>query len=234
MTRVRPILAGTLAALVLGASPAAASVVQLGLAPDKTKPGCPAVSTCRVITRTTAYQVQSGTSMQPLQVRQAGRIVSMSLRLGDPSKSEIHSFDGRFGGTSRVAVTVLRATRRKTLIRKVVAEGPLVHVQPYFGGVSDFPLTTTLPVRKGDYVALTIPTWAPILAVGLSPKYAWRAARASNRCGDQFLASPTFLTTVGATGTFGCKYSAGRLTYTVTEVTTPKRRYDSKQNPIKP
>ena len=35
---------------------------------------------------------------------------------------------------------------------KVVAESPLFHVQPYLGEVVQLPLTTTLPVQRGDAI----------------------------------------------------------------------------------
>lgn len=242
MTRLRLILAAVVAAVALvAAAPAGAAVLQLGLAPDKMKPGCQgtAVSpqvendTCRVITKTTAYQLQNGTRKAPVQVKRSGYIVAMSLRLGNPDKQEIHYFNSTYGGTSRVGVAVVRPVKGEALHRELVGASPVVHVQPYFGGVSDFPLTTPLRVRAGDYVALTVSTWAPILAVQQASTYSWRASRARTRCGDAFLNDATFLATVGNESLFGCRYRTARLTYSATEVTLPKRRYDSKQNPIK-
>ena len=38
----------------------------------------------------------------------------------------------------------------------------------YLGGVVEFPLIAPLPVVKGEALAITVPTWAPILTIGLS------------------------------------------------------------------
>jgi hypothetical protein len=72
---------------------------------------------------------------------------------------------------------VLRAVRGKPLTRDLVAQSPIVHVRSYFGGVSDFPLATPLKVKAGDFVGINVPTWAPLLAVGQSSAYLWRASR---------------------------------------------------------
>jgi hypothetical protein len=234
MTRLRLALAAlaAAAAAALLAAPAGAAVLQLGLAPDKMKPGCPEPTTCRVITKTTAYQLRNNTRKAPVRVTRGGSIVALSLRLGNPSKKEIHAFNQTYGGTPRVGVAVLRPVKGETLHRKLVSQSPVVRVQPYFDGVSDFPLATPLKVRAGDYIGVTVPTWAPILAVGQPSTYSWRASRDHDKCGDDFLNDPTFLAT-GAEALFGCRYSTGRLTYSATEVTSPKPRFDSNQDPIK-
>lgn len=241
MTRLRLLLpAAVVAAVACTAAPAGAAIVRLGVAPDKMKPGCqgkavdPDVekATCRALTKTTAYQLQNGTRKAPVKVTRRGYLVAFSLRLGNPDKTEIHFFNTTYGGTPRVGVAVLRPVKGHPLHRQLVAQSPVVHVQPYFGGLSDFPLRTPLRVRAGDYVGLTVPTWAPIFAVSQSSSYAWRASRAQSRCGDAFLDDDTFMTTVGDETLFGCRYKTMRMTYSATEVTIPKRRYDKNQNPI--
>lgn len=241
MTRLRLLLpALVVVACAVAAAPAGAAIVRLGLAPDKMKPGCRGTAippdqeqaTCRVITKTTAYQLQNGSRTHPVQVDRRGYLVAFSLRLGDPDKKEIHFFNTTYGGTPRVAVAVLRPVKGKPLHRELVAQSPLVHVQPYFGGASDFPLRTPLRVRAGDFVGLTISTWAPLLAVQQASTYSWRASRPQDRCGDAFLNDDTFMSTPGDETLFGCRYRTARLTYTATEVTIPKRRYDKNQNPI--
>ena len=47
-----------------------------------------------------------------------------------------------------------------------------------------FPLHRSLIVRKGYLLALTVPTWAPTLAVGMDRKDGWRASRAVDGCDD--------------------------------------------------
>ena len=53
-------------------------------------------------------------------------------------------------------------------------------LEKYFGKTAQFPLATTIPVKKGDIVALTVPTWAPALALGFGNNTSWRASRAED------------------------------------------------------
>ncbi len=43
-----------------------------------------------------------------------------------------------------------------------------MQLEPYLGQTVQFPLATSLAVKKGDIVALTVPTWAPVLTQLLS------------------------------------------------------------------
>lgn len=239
MTRLRLTLVAvaTVALAAWGAAAASAAFVTYGLAPDKMKPGCIGKEsdlTCRVVTRTTSYQVQNRTIDNPMQVKKAGWLVALSLRLGNPTKSQIHYFNTTFGGTPRASLAVLRPEKGKVLARSLVAQSGYVHLQPYFGGVSTFPVTKALRVKKGDFIALNVSTWAPVLAVAQPKSYAWRASRPSDECGDKFLATPLFIANPGEDAVFGCKYTTGRITYSVTEITSPTPRYDKNQDPIKP
>ena len=120
-----------------------------------------------------------------------------------------HAFDG----------WVMRRVGAARLRRwKVVGESPAFHVQPYLGQVAQFPLTTSLPVLPGDVVALTTPTWAPVLSISLnSKKFAWRQSR-STACGIPSAAS---VQSPGQTATYGCNYPGTRVEYSATEVTNP-------------
>jgi hypothetical protein len=245
MTRLRLTLAALVVAAVAlaAAGPAGAAIVKLGSAPDKMKPGCLGKAipdaqeraTCRVITKTTAYQAQNGTKKAPVVVKRRGWIVALSLRLGNPDKDEIHFFNMNYGGTPRVGVSILRPVKGHRLHRELVSQSPVIHVQPYFGGVSDFALSTPLRVRAGDYVGITVPTWAPLIAVNQVSTYSWRASRQKKaQCNKPgILTRPTQIDTIGNEKLFNCSYDTARLTYTATEVTVPKRRYDKNQNPIK-
>src|SRR3954449_673498 len=121
MTRLRLTLAALVVAAVAlaAAGPAGAAIVKLGSAPDKMKPGCQGKAipddqeraTCRVITKTTAYQAQNGTKKAPVVVKRRGWVVALSLRLGNPDKDEIHFFNMNYGGTPRVGVSILRPVK---------------------------------------------------------------------------------------------------------------------------
>jgi hypothetical protein len=81
-----------------------------------------------------------------------------------------------------------------------------------------FPLHKTIRVRKGDIIALTVPTWAPALSQLLSDGSAWLASRPRGGCDDTD--TQTAHLDLGPTR-YRCKYSA-RLTYSATLVTSPQ------------
>lgn len=78
------------------------------------------------------------------------------------------------------------------------AAGPLTGLAPYSAGRRRFALARRLPVIRGDVLALSVPTWAPALAVGLDTITAWRASRPRAGCTSLF--TPTAQTAKGAPG----------------------------------
>ena len=89
----------------------------------------------------------------------------------------------------------------------------------YLGETVQFPLERSLTVKKGYTVALTVPTWAPALAIGFGTDTSWRASRTREQCEDT--ATQTAITTLGTVTRFLCLYKTARLTYSVTMVTDP-------------
>jgi len=82
-------------------------------------------------------------------------------------------------------------------------------------------LAEPLAVLPGEVLGLSVPTWAPALALGLSGATAWRASRAHGNCGD--VTTPTYEIHTGGLGRFQCVYRNGRLTYGATITSTPPR-----------
>lgn len=207
-----------LAVCLLGAaaSTASAKTYELGASTDGASVSCP--DNCFVVTRTTALQVRTGTLRYPTTVPRSGRIVAFTLQLGSLSDRQIHFFNSTYGGTSRVQLTVLREQARPARSYEVVATTGVFKVQPFFGTTVQFPLKTTLAARKGDIVALTVPTWAPVLAVNLPKENGWRASRADS-CTD--LLTQTAQMTLGNATQYKCLYQTARVTYTSTLITTP-------------
>jgi hypothetical protein len=214
MKRISLGVAVVACALAAAAPTASAKLYELGATADTVTPSCP--DNCFVVTRTTALQVRSSDKSYPTKAPRDGRVVAFTLQLGNLNAKQIHFFNSTYGGTSRVAITVLRPRPQRFF--KVVAESPLFHVQPFFGQSVEFPLETTLAVKKGDVIALTVPTWAPVLAVNLAQANGWRASRARN-CRD--LLTPTAQLLVGNETQYRCLYQTARVTYTATEISTP-------------
>src|SRR5207237_793695 len=121
----------------------------------------------------------------PSTVKQAGRIAAFTVGLSALStnattaQKDIKFLDTTYGGDAQVELTVLKLVGKKNLRSwQVVESSPVVDVQPYLGQVVQFPLTTSLPVTRGETIALTTPTWAPVPSIDLSTsQFAYRPSR---------------------------------------------------------
>lgn len=209
------VLAPALACLGL-AVPAQARVIEVGNAGGSPPPSCPS-SPCLAVSRTTGYQAKSGgSSPASYRVSQNGRIVAWTVALGSPNGRQTGFFDQAFGKAS-AGITVLRVGKKK-LQRFNVGAGPVVQLSPYFGQQVQFPLERSIAVRRGDIVALTVPSWAPVLTQLLNDGSAWLASRPRGGCDNTD--TQTAHVKLGPTR-YRCKYTA-RLTYSATLVTDPQ------------
>ena len=218
MTRQRVLSSSAaLAALAALALPAAApaKITEIGQLPDGVLGVCPL--DCQAVSRTTGYQAKVGPDRALYQAPADGRIVAWSVALGNPGPKQTAFFAERLGGESQAAVVVLGA--EKKLVRRVVAKGPLQKLTDYFGQVAQFPLEQTLPIKKGQYVGLSVPSWAPALQLSLGSDTSWRASRPKDACND----TSTQFALVGERRAvpFGCLYKTARLTYSATFIPTP-------------
>jgi hypothetical protein len=214
------ILAIFLLALVLPAG-SPATLTEVGVIPATTPatvPSCP-TSPCLAVSRTTGFQVKVGASHNPLIAPRNGTIVAWTVMLGKPSATQIKFFNANEGGVSEAGVAVLRPQRKPNLTYKLVSQSPLVKLQPYFGKTAQFPLESTLAVKKGDVIALTVPSWAPALALGFGKDTSWRASRPKSQCSST--SSQTAHTQIGSPVQYFCLYQTARLTYSATLISTP-------------
>jgi hypothetical protein len=230
----RSLLATACALTLCGAVPASASatITELGATTSPlVAPTCPkgvAPAQCTIIlTRATALETIRDNIAYPSTVKQAGRLVAFSVGLSALSSNpttaanDTKFLDKTYGGDAQVAITVLKLIGPSSQRRwEVAAEGPLVDVQPYLGQVAQFPLLTSVPVDRGETIALTTPTWAPVLTIDLSTKYfAYRQSR-SRSCNNPPSTSQAQLT-VGESTRYVCDYPGTRVEYSATEVTNP-------------
>ncbi len=217
---VKPLAAAAsaLAVLAAGAAPASARIIEVGELEAKATPTCP--DRCTAISRTTGYQAKVGPTRGLVTVPENGRIVAWTIALGSPSAQQKKFFDDGFGGRASAGITILRPGRR--LAARVLAHSPIQRLDSYFGQTVQFPLAESIPVAKGNVIALTVPTWAPALAVGLGSDTSWRASRPAEpreKCLDT--ETQTAQRRGGVTR-FRCLYKTARLTYTATLITEPK------------
>ncbi len=90
-------------------------------------------------------------------------------------------------------------------------------LNPYFGSTPIFALEHPLTVLKGQIVALTIPTWAPMFAFNVDADNTWRGSRLPEHCASkEDIQGGHPQQGVGKTKTYGCYYSNARLLYTAT------------------
>lgn len=221
---MRPISQAFLGGLaLLFALPAAstAKLTEVGVIPATTPPTVPSCPTpsCLAVSRTTGFQVKVESTRSPLTAPRAGVVVAWTISLGKPSATQIKFFDANEGGPATAGIAILRPQRKPHLSYKLIAQSPLVQLQPYFGMTAQFPLATTIPVKKGDVVALTVPSWAPALALGFSNATSWRASRPKSQCSTT--GTQTAQTQAGAVVQYACLYTTARLTYSATLISTP-------------
>ena len=213
-------VATALLALVLPAT-APATLTEVGLlgaTTPATVPSCPGTP-CLAVSRTTGYQARVGAVMHPLTVPKPGSVVAWTITLGKPSATQIKFFNTNEGGASEAGIAILRPVKKPNLSYKLIAQSPTVKLEPYFGKSAQFPLETTIPVRKNDVVALTVPTWAPALALGFPSETSWRASRPRSACTST--SAQTAHTTIGSAVQYYCLYQTARLTYSATLISTP-------------
>ena len=197
----KAVLAGLLVALALPAAAMATlfEVGVLGTTSPPTVPSCPGTP-CLAVSRTTGFQAKVGAAGHPVSLPKSGSIVAWTITLGKPNATQIKFFNANEGGASEAAIAILRAQPKPNLTFKLIAQGPTVKLQPYFGKTAQFPLERTIPVRKGDIIALTVPTWAPALALGC------RQSRSYTGGGDGAAYPPPMMGAMAPAGSSGHEF----------------------------
>ena len=228
MTR-RPKLALISAAvalvMMLAAGPASAgaqSTIVLGAA-ESAQASCP--ENCLVEARVTGFQNTIGRLRNPFVVPSEGSILGWSIKLGKPRKPDRRAFNEEFGG-SQARLAILRKVPKtaKPARYKLIRQSPLENLASFFGSTTTFTLTTPLAARRGDVVALTIPTWAPAFAVNQGSSTKWTASRRATRkrgpCtedgGRANVDAGAPHLKKGSQRPYGCRYDGARLLYSAT------------------
>ncbi len=215
------VLAGVFALALILPAVAPATLTEVGVigaTTPPTVPSCPGTP-CYAISRTTGFQVKVGSERNILSTPRTGTIVAWTITLGNPNATQIKFFNANEGGPAEAGIAILAPQAKPNLTYKLIAQSPYVKLQPYFGKTAQFPLETTIPVKKGYVVALTVPSWAPALALGFANSTSWRASRPKSGCTTT--SSQTSQTTVGSAVQYYCLYQTARLTYSATEISTP-------------
>ena len=205
--------------MLLAAAPAGANYREIGIQPDQRLPQASCPENCQVIAKVTGYTSELGESRNPYRVNRNGKITAWSIRLGKPSADVTDGFDNVFGAPSQARLAVLKLGEKKRRAQ-LVAQSPVINLEQYFGSSPTFALSRPIEVEKGQVLALTVPTWAPAFAVGLSEDNAWRAPRDPEDCNN--VEDAAVHGTVGNVRRYRCLYRTARLLYTATFVPDPK------------
>ena len=214
-----------LAALALP-SGAQARVIELGAGGSPpAASNCPD-DPCVAAYQVTAYQGRSGSLRNPFVVPRPGKIVAFTVSLGKLTPTQIEFFNGRFGDEPQVQLAILRRSKRTGKLgnHRLMRQSEVYDVSRFLGSSPTFALDKPLAVGKNTRVALTVPTWAPVLdTVGLTGSDWWRASRAQDECGkDDELSPPSVQDEVGEIVDYKCTYFKSRLLYTATYIPDPK------------
>jgi hypothetical protein len=232
------LLAALLAATWPGAADSApVRVVVLGQTATTPQPSCPGkilngvpVIPCRVEGHVTGFQTAAGGVSQPYEAPFDGKVVAWSITLARPSRKETDStanevgfFNGLLGKPSEARIGILRpVTGSKPPQFTLVRQSPIEELNHYFGRRVIFALEHPLTVLRGQVVALTVPTWAPMFAVNVSGQNTWRGSRKAKHCASRAdIQGGHPQQGVGKKKTYGCRYSNARLIYTATLVKQP-------------
>ena len=259
-------LLGVLIAMVAMVWPAPADSARLrftvmGKRVATLPPDCPTTTekTCLTIGRMSGFQVSAGGNAadHPYVVPYDGTIVAWSIPLARPSNNDRNGnvdetafFNEYLGKPAKARISILRKRpNTKPPEFRLIRHSPLQVLNPYFGSTPVFALEHPLNVVKGQYVAITVPTWAPAffhaesceeVAPGIvedssrcaafQGENSWRASRRKGRC--QFdssdddklraqLARSFPQQKIGSRKQYGCYYRGERLLYTATLVRKP-------------
>lgn len=207
-----------------------AAISEVGTAGGDVPPSCPS-DPCNAIPKTTGFQVKVGDTREIDNVKEDGRIVAWSITLGSPGPKQAAFFDKMLGGEAQAQITVMRAGHKQ--YHRILAQGEPIKLAPYFGQKVQIPLKTSIPVKKGWVIGITVPTWAPGLALNQPRTTSWRASRGKGRCSDPTSDNvrQSAQTKTGQVVQFRCLYQGARLTYSATVISnpTPTKKSSSKK-----
>jgi hypothetical protein len=214
------------------------SVVSLAGARDakvlgKTKhtpsPDCPTDTQrhpCEGVGSVTGFPLVAGGETRPMNVPQNGKLVAWAIDLSRPKKSQRDFFGDLFkseklGKKPTARIAVIKHMKRHDY--KLLRQSPVVNLSGALGRKQVFTLDKPLRIRKGQIVALTVPTWASNFASHINrDKNRWRASRSRRNCAPsssdesavrRFARKSRPQQKIGSVRGYGCDYTSARLLY---------------------
>jgi hypothetical protein len=218
------LLTFVLAAALALPSSASARIIELGQTNVAATLNCPAPpdDLCVAAVRMTGYQGRaSGGPKNPFYIRRDGHLVAFTVQLSKPTAEETAFFNGNFGTPSTARISVLRrgTTRKTRLDHRLINQSDRFTLNSYFGSKPTFVFDRPIPVKKGNWIALTVPTWAPLLATHQGRENWWRSSRPNDSCDPPKSLAQFAMEDLREVVKFGCTHHDGaRLLYTVTYI----------------
>jgi hypothetical protein len=237
MKRVVTALAAMLGATALVPGIASAANIQVGVTSTPLlAPTCPADAqgnSCRIVlTQVTAYETLRDGVSNPDIVKHSGEISAFSLGLSSTTTvttKDISYLSKLYGGPPEAQLTILRSVGTAAgRVFRVAAQSPVFKLQSEFGQVAEFPLVAPLPVVRGEMLAVTVPTWAPVLSFELdTTKFSYVQSRspvatttATSSCNNPIKANLAQII-LGQLSNYSCRFPGTRVEYSALEITTP-------------
>jgi hypothetical protein len=223
MKRILLLTSVLAAALAVLPSAASARVIELGTPADAASLNCPGTteSPCVAAVRMTGLQGRaSGGRKNPYYIRRDGHLVAFTVQLAKPTAEEVTFFNDNFGTPSTARISVMRRgdTRKTRLNHRLVRQSETFELDRYFGSRPTFVFDAPIPVKKGNWIAITVPTWAPLLSTNLARTNWWRSSRAKGSCEPPRSLRQFAMEDLRDVNPFGCTYHGARLLYTATYV----------------
>ncbi len=210
--------AGSQATATDPATASARQSVMLGAGGPLPEARCP--EQCFGLAIMTGMQTKLNGITTPYRVPFDGEITAWQLGLGKPDRAQRKFFQERFGQLPKAGLAVLKKVRVDGKVRYLLRKrGPLQGLNRFLGTTATFKPNKPIKVNKGELIALTVPTWAPALAMpkGITRQgYSWRSSRARSTC-----AKPISKETsrpqqaIGSKREYGCRFDGEQLLYRV-------------------
>ncbi|MDE3132710.1 MAG: hypothetical protein KGL15_01445 [Acidobacteriota bacterium] len=240
MKRAVSVMAATVMAAAVVPASAAAGDLKIGVTTTPlVAPTCPANAqgnSCTIVLdQVTAYETLRDGVANPDTIKRSGLVSSFTLGLAGTkliTPSVMSHLDQSYGGPPEVQLTALLPTGTPVNPSfRVAAQSAVIKLRQQLGQIAEFPLLTPLPVVRGEILALTVPTWAPVLSIEQSTtkfSYAQSRAKSMVSTGGKRVSSCNTTGTanfaqivVGEFSSYTCVYAGTRIEYSALEITTP-------------
>lgn len=217
------LLAGLVALGIHVGNAGAVAAGVLGGERQGTEPTCPK-GACQATGSVSGFQMSLEGQRGLFKVPSDGRLVAWSIELANPDKVSQDFFETNltrkgYGGDPYARVGVLKRVGGEGPNNfKLAKQTPAVNLSDELGRTPIFTLGKTLKLKKGELIALSVPTWASNFVAGDSTQAQWRASRGADECDlspghDDNRAASKPQMKVGSVREYGCHYSGERLLY---------------------